>query len=125
MNFLKLLRKKATTRGQQFHNGNAPVYNLEELLFRSTELGGETGEVLEAIKKLARMMRGMKGGAKDAAEAKKAIEEEIADVLISLDRVAEFFDIDIEEATKKKFNKTSKQKGLTIRFKLDKKTKNK
>jgi NTP pyrophosphatase (non-canonical NTP hydrolase) len=88
-------------------------------------LGGETGEVLEAIKKLARMMRGMKGGVKDAAEAKKAIEEEIGDVLISLDRVAEFFDIDIEEATKKKFNKTSKQKGLTIRFQLDNKPKRK
>lgn len=115
MSFLKELRTKSFTRGQEFHRGKTPKKNLEELLFRATELGGETGECLEAVKKLARQARGMKGG-KSFKTSLKNLREEIGDVVISLDRLAEFFDIDLEDAIKHKFNLTSKKKGLKIKF---------
>ncbi len=115
MSFLKTLREKSIIRAVEFHKGNDPERNLEELLFRSTELGGEAGELLDGIKKLARTKRNMAGG-KDVKKCINNIEEEIADVIICCDRVAEYFGIDLEKAVVKKFNKTSKSKGFKTRI---------
>ncbi|MEM0967254.1 MAG: nucleotide pyrophosphohydrolase [Verrucomicrobiota bacterium] len=85
------------------------------LLFRTTELAGETGEVCNEAKKLRRFMNGMTGG-KDPETARAALAEELADVIICADRVAEALDIDLSEAVRSKFNATSEKYGLKTMF---------
>jgi len=115
MNFLKKLRAKSVVRNVEYHKGKTQKKNLEELLFRATELAGESGEVCDAIKKYARGQRNMSGG-KSEKESIFAIQEELADTLICVERVAEFFDLDLEKITKLKFNATSKKRGFKTKF---------
>jgi NTP pyrophosphatase (non-canonical NTP hydrolase) len=89
---------------------------VKELLFRSNELGGESGEAQNAVKKMARSLMRMRGGV-SAQEAREMIAEELADVIICADRVAELCDINLAEAVFRKFNKTSIKYGLKIRLK--------
>jgi len=87
----------------------------DSLLFRATELGGETGEVLNAVKKFTRQQFGWAGGI-NQDESIKAIAEELADVIICVDRVAAYLDINLNDAVKDKFNKTSKKYKLTVKI---------
>ena len=87
---------------------------LDDVEFCAIELGGETGELLNVIKKLLRYKHGMRGGI-SLAESRQSIEDELADVVICVDRLASCFDIDLGLAVRRKFNKTSdKQKLKTI-----------
>jgi len=112
--FLLKLRMKGIKRALEWHKDD-PDYNsdtLEELLFRTTELAGEVGEVCNEIKKYSRSCRKMKGGKVSFED----IGDELADVFICLDRVAEFFNIDLSVVTKNKFNKTSEKHGFETKF---------
>ena len=82
-----------------------------EILFRSNELGGETGEALNVVKKYVRYTSGVAGGV-NAEESRAALAEELADVVICADRVAEYFGINLAEAVAEKFNKTSDKHGF-------------
>jgi NTP pyrophosphatase (non-canonical NTP hydrolase) len=105
------LRKANTARTLEW-TGNS---SNDSLLFRATELGGEAGEVLNAIKKFTRQQFGWSGGI-DQDESIKAIAEELADVIICVDRVAAYLDINLNVAVKDKFNKTSDKYKLTVKI---------
>lgn len=91
-------------------NGN----DLVTVLFSTTELAGETGEACNEAKKLARTMLGVKGGSTDVSK----LADEIADVVICADNLAQCFNIDLGAAVVAKFNKTSDKHGFTARMGL-------
>ena len=97
--------------------------------YRGNELAGEMGEALEraldlivlaaaagklanTIKKLERERLGI-GGSRSTVEQ---LAEELADIVICTDLVAMSYDIDLEQATRDKFNATSEKVGLKTRF---------
>jgi len=112
-NFLQELRDKSRQRSIEWngHDDKSP----EEILYRSNELGGESGEVQNAVKKYIRHLRGMKG-AVDEETSLNDIGEEIADVIICCERLARLFEIDLEDVVRDKFNKTSDKYGLNTKF---------
>lgn len=85
--------------------GNSPNLSLS---FRGNELAGETGEACNELKKLDRQLLGMAGGKSDLS----GIIDEIADVVICADLIAMDLDIDLGEAVRDKFNKTSDKHGF-------------
>lgn len=116
------LRQFNTLRGAQWDGKPAC---LDDLSFRAMELGGESGEAVEALlhlllavgksqnvsKKLVRHLTGRVGGI-DIQAAQTALAEELADIIICADRVAEVLDINLGKAVVDKFNKTSRKHGL-------------
>lgn len=83
------------------------------LEFRFIELGGETGECLEAGKKYLRHVKGMVGGCSDL----KPIEEEIGDVIISAIALANTLGIeDVGKVVRDKFNQTSEKRGFKTKL---------
>ena len=97
--------------------------------YRGNELAGEMGEALEraldlivlaaaagklanTIKKLERERLGI-GGSRSTVEQ---LTEELADIVICTDLVAMTYDIDLEQATRDKFNATSEKVGLKTRY---------
>lgn len=85
---------------------------LDDLSFTAIELGGEAGEALDAVKKLLRHLKGVKGGV-PMQQSLIDIGDELADVIISADRVAESLGIDLGLSVIRKFNKTSTKQGLS------------
>lgn len=77
-------------------------------LFHAAELGGEVGEALNVVKKLHREEMGWRGSRSTIEE----LTDELADVLICLDKLAAYYDIDLASATVRKFNHTSDKVGL-------------
>ncbi len=82
------------------------------LSFAMMELAGETGEACNAAKKMARHEMGWVGGNTDT----QALAEELADVVICADLAAAQVGIDLGEAVRMKFNKTSEKHGFTQRL---------
>ncbi len=95
------------------------------LSFFGNELGGEVGELIEEIlvlgamagrvqntvKKLDREEAGLVGSRDNVNK----LEEEIGDVMICLRLLGEKLGIDVSRAERKKFNKTSNDRGLKTR----------
>lgn len=106
---LETLREVNAQRGIQWNGGHAST--LDDLAFRAMELGGETGEALNVCKKLVRTLNGWVGGV-TLEDARPQIADELADVIICVDRVAEVLGIDLSEAVVEKFNKTSRKHGF-------------
>lgn len=102
------LRVFNAKRGLQWDGKPA---HLDDLSFRAMELGGETGEALNVAKKIVRELTGRVGGM-TIEEARPALAEELADVIICVDRVAEVLGIDLAPAVIAKFNKTSRKHGM-------------
>lgn len=82
------------------------------LSFRGLELAGEAGEACNELKKLERTRLGIVGGKDDL----EGLKEELADVLICVDLIAMDLGIDLGEALKAKFNKTSEKYDLATRI---------
>lgn len=78
------------------------------LSFRGLELAGEAGEACNELKKLERFRMEMVGGKEDI----HGLREELADVLICVDLIA----MDLGDALKAKFNKTSEKYGLATKL---------
>lgn len=78
------------------------------MLFDAAELGGEVGELLNVVKKLEREERGWPGSRATDTD----FEDECADVLICLDKLARRKGVDLVSATIRKFNATSDKVGL-------------
>jgi NTP pyrophosphatase (non-canonical NTP hydrolase) len=102
------LREANARRGAQWDGKPAA---LDDLSFRAMELGGECGEALNVAKKLVRELSGRVGGL-TLEQARPMLAEELADVVICVDRVAEALGIDLAPAIVGKFNKTSRKHGL-------------
>lgn len=86
--------------------GDKPPLSLS---FRGNELAGEVGEACNELKKIERFNLGLPGGKED----KSGLTEELADVMICVDLLAMSLGIDLGEAVRNKFNKTSAKYGLT------------
>lgn len=82
------------------------------LIYRGCELAGETGEACNIIKKLDREQRGAVG----SRAAIEDLAEELADIVICADLTAMDAGIDLNEAVRRKFNKTSEKYGLATRY---------
>lgn len=81
------------------------------LSFRGCELGGEIGEAQNILKKLERERLGLVGSRATVEE----LGEELADGIICIDLIAmEFPSIDLINCVVKKFNKTSRERKLSI-----------
>lgn len=96
--------RDANRRRQQEWPGNEQA----DVAFRAIELAGETGEVLEAIKKYLRAERGIKG----STATREDIASEMGDLLVSLDLVADSLGINLGNAARDAFNKTSNKYGM-------------
>lgn len=103
--FLQRLRRKNRERQLQWD----PENRIDNL-YRATEIAGELGEALNCVKKLERERLGIKGS-RDTVEH---LGDEMADVLICLDLIAEKYGIDLEYYTRKKFNSTSLDVGFDV-----------
>ena len=80
--------------------------------YRAMELGGEVGEALNVVKKLVREERGIAGSRASLND----LGEELADVIICVDLLAYHYGINLADAVKTKFNKTSEKVGLETRI---------
>lgn len=107
--FLKKLRAKNVER--QLHWAGS---DKVDVLFRAVEFAGESGEVCNAVKKLHRARNGITGNTVDEAAIMANLIDEIGDVIISLDMLANEFGIDLEEAASNKFNATSKKVNIDV-----------
>ena len=86
--------------------------NRITLEYRGNEMAGEVGEACNVIKKLARERMGIRGSRATRTE----LSEELADVVICADLIAMHIGIDLGDAVKEKFNKTSAKIGLRTRI---------
>lgn len=111
MTDLATLRQANTARQMEWPGGEHV-----DLAFRGLELAGETGELCNLLKKAVRLQRGIKGTCEEREALSKMIEDEAADVLISLDLVCMELGIDLGLAVVSKFNKTSLKHNLQTRL---------
>ncbi len=81
------------------------------ITFRATELSGEVGEACNIIKKIERERLGLVGTRASMEE----LADELADVIICTDLIAMDLGIDLGEAVRRKFNKTSEKYNLKTR----------
>jgi NTP pyrophosphatase (non-canonical NTP hydrolase) len=107
--FLTQLRQKNNER-QKLWTGAQNV----DVLFRAVEFAGEAGEVANAVKKVYRSQNGIIGNNKDINDLMENLVEEIGDVLITIDLLANEYGIDLEHAVKTKFNKTSNKVNIPV-----------
>lgn len=109
------LRELNTKRHPYFGMGEIKEVSIE---FKTLELLGETGEVANVVKKILR-------GDEYVLDKKEQITpiqllvRELADVIICVDLLAAKYDIDLVDAVKKKFDKTSDDRGYPVRFRND------
>jgi NTP pyrophosphatase (non-canonical NTP hydrolase) len=72
---------------------------------------GELGEAANIAKKLNRVRDGIPGNAETLEELRAALQDEVADVFIYLDLLAQSQGFTLEEAVRAKFQKTSAKIG--------------
>jgi NTP pyrophosphatase (non-canonical NTP hydrolase) len=104
---LQLLREASQARSLEY-----PGDGKIDLSFRAMEFAGEAGELCNAVKKLVKEQRGI-GTAKGDWQN---IAEEIGDVMITLDLLANQLGLEIWPATVAKFNATTDKMGLKTRL---------
>jgi NTP pyrophosphatase (non-canonical NTP hydrolase) len=85
-----------------------PGNDKADVAFRAIELAGEAGEVAEAVKKFLRAERGIKG----STATREDIADEMGDLLVSLDLLADELGIDLGAAVRRKFNATSEKYSM-------------
>ena len=107
MSFLKQLREVTRKRGIEWMGEGA-----DDVLFDCVEFMEEAGEVAGAIKKMHRASKGWAGTTKNLED----LADEVGDVMITLESLVARYGIDIEAATRNKFNKTSVKYGLKTMF---------
>ena len=85
---------------------------LQGPLYRATELAGEVGELCNVVKKLERERLGLPG----SRATREQLEDELGDALICLSLLALEYDVDMDAAAARKFNKTSDKMGFPIKM---------
>lgn len=80
-----------------------------------TAVLGELGEASNVAKKLNRVRDDITGNAETPEQLKAALRDEIADTFVYLDLLAQSQGIDLEQAVREKFNRTSVKIGSTVR----------
>lgn len=108
MTFLERLREVSVARAKD----DFKTYDNAGILYFTTGLAGELGELCNLIKKLERRRVGGPdvGNSIAVHQINKAkLAEEIGGTLIYLDLVASLLEIDLESATTETFNKVSEK----------------
>lgn len=106
----KRLREVNLARCDNWHEGGITDWSLSDW---GVALAGEVGEAMNVIKKIRRKQDGvMAGETKDYAD----LADELADSMLYLDLVAARAGIDLDKATIKKFNETSRKWGFDERL---------
>lgn len=109
MNVLQKLRNAVRERSKFFHpHGTETV----PIAYRYMELAGEAGEVCNAGKKLMRHEMGSAGGSPDQTN----LREELGDVIICCELIAQHYGIDLWDAVVEKYNKTSEKMDFPIKL---------
>lgn len=101
---IRLLQQMNAERSESENGFNCPVDNWSEAEWMNA-LVGEVGEAANLIKK-----KYHRGEEID----KRAIADELADAMCYLTLLAEKMEIDLEEATIRKFNEVSERIGSSI-----------
>lgn len=101
---LKLLRQANATRQDEWENAKGKL----NLSYFGNAIAGEVGEACNIIKKIERERLGLRGSRATLSE----LAEELADVIIYIDLLAADCNIDLEQAIKIKFNRTSDKYNL-------------
>lgn len=86
----------------------------------SNAMCGEAGEAANVVKKLRRLETGADRGPDDPDEAtlRSMLGDEIGDTIAYLFLLAQHYDIDVAEATARKFNRVSERQGFPERLPL-------
>lgn len=105
---LNQLRTANIERDIEWCNGEEPL----SICFRATELAGEVGEACNIIKKIERERLGLVGTRASMEE----LADELADVIICTDLIAMDLGVDLGEAIRNKFNKTSEKYNLKTKI---------
>ncbi|WP_052640205.1 MazG nucleotide pyrophosphohydrolase domain-containing protein [Zavarzinella formosa] len=79
-----------------------------------TATTGELGEAANIAKKLNRVRDGIPGNTQPEEELRANLKDELADVFIYLDLLAQSQGISLEQAVRDKFNATSRRIGCPI-----------
>lgn len=126
--FLELLAEANERRAPDFHAGGLMDWSPAE---RGNELAGETGELCNELKKLLRLHRARGftmpspgvvegcteyGDYYDHRDIIGRIRAELGDVIICASLIARQLGIDLEQATRDKFNATSIKIGSGVRL---------
>ena len=82
------------------------------LVYLGNAMAGECGEACNVIKKLERERLGARGSKASAQD----LGEELADIIIYADLIARKMNIDLGEAVRDKFNKTSEKYELGVKL---------
>jgi NTP pyrophosphatase (non-canonical NTP hydrolase) len=101
---LQQLQTLCATRNKVWTNDET------SLLYRAVELAGEVGEAMNVIKKLEREGSGWTG----SRAIPEDLSDELGDVIICACLLANKAGINLAEATKAKFNKTSVKYNLPV-----------
>lgn len=100
------LNRASVERVPHFRKGQPP----SSLEFAMMELAGECGEACNSAKKLSRKQQGFVGGTDD----EEALVDEVADVVICCDLIAQKVGFDLGAAVARKFNRTSRKYDLPV-----------
>lgn len=111
---MRHISKAIRRRTEEWSPGSMKC-DSENILFTSNELGGEAGELQNVIKKIVRNWKGIRGGISTSEGVVRA-GEEMADVIITVLRLADQLGIDITKEVVQKFNSTSDKEGLFTRL---------
>ena len=107
VDFLDELAEKCAVRGLEWRGGE-PV----DIMYSTVELAGEVGELCNAIKKQSREAKGMVG----TRVNRQDVEDEFGDVMVCLSILAGEMGINLEDVTRRKFNKTSEKYNLETKI---------
>ena len=109
--FLHELRE-ANQRRQLLWDPHGQLSGAFGRLFRSNEMVGEAGEAANEVKKLVREEVGIQGSRTTVDK----LADELSDVVICIDLIAELYGIDLIKSIRRKFNETSDKQGFDIKL---------
>lgn len=111
MNEYTDLRSANRARQKEWDSGGQIAGPLGKL-WRANELAGECGEASNVVKKLVREELGIAGSRASLGD----LADELADIVICTDLLAQEYGIDLDAAVRRKFNATSEKVGLLTRL---------
>lgn len=109
---LDKLRAVSVARAARWHDSAEPWSGADW----SNAMCGEAGEAANVVKKLRRAETGIQQPGPPTAELLAALGKELADVVIYVDLLAEFYGIDLSAAIVQKFNEVSERYGFPERL---------
>lgn len=107
------LRRANVRRCSKWHPGGVADWSLSDWF---TATAGELGEAGNVIKKLNRVRDGLVGNSHTPEQLRDMLGDELADVAIYLDLLAEAAGVNLAAAVVRKFNAVSERNGFPDRL---------